>query len=1267
MQDSKSNSSLEMEDEKTPLAKHIPTRLPHDPNLGVMTKKNRSSGVRVADVFFKSNSFVGHHLSSYAHFSQSVISDTITETVPFDHENDQYRFTFQYKNIYLGAPSVIEHDGSVTDLWPNQARLRDLTYSAPLFVQVPKVLTRKLLNDTISSEENVFVGMLPIMIMSSACRLHNATEAQLIAADECIYEQGGYFIVKGHERILMGMERMCTDHVYIFPNKHNPEDLYAEVSSLEERAKKAPSQFSIHILPSNTLGKKSLRACSSYFKKEFPLGILFKALGVTKGIKDMILKRFLFTKLKPLRKRQLEELVDGIEEESFHILDQDAAYTALAKIGTSHISGEDKGTMYVEAVLEKEFLPRIGIDKSTFHIKARFLCHMVQKLLQVLFGLRPHDDHDHEKNKRTDESGPLLATIFRQSWGKINRELQIMIRKKIDGGAALKDIMISQLINTLSLSKDMCNALATGNWSAVRNSRMKTGVSQPLNRFNRQATLSHCRRNINPMPKNSVLSKPRQVHSSMWGVTCPFESPEGPGIGLVKNKALMCCVSIGFSDIWIVELIHAQKLTNELSEQTPWIVFVNGKIQGYDANDSIYWFIRNLKLQGTLPMYTSISIDRINREIYVWTDSGRKCRPLLLVENGKIKMDDDYLKQLELGEKTWEEAIGDGMIEMVDGAEQENLLVAVKKIDLERDGLKYTHAEMSDAFIIGTCASIIPYGNSDPSARLAYQCLWQEEPVLMSDSTYLKIGDIVVGDEVMTFNPDTFEVGSSKVISTLKETTNKRVYRITTISGRTIVATEDHKFMTSEGWKEVKDFDKAATKLAVSTRQLISHSHTVPDKKIILDKTKFTCLLEDTMRPSTLKLHAETAPLPLSNDSSLLPILARMFGFLILRNIGICYDGQSQLQITASNSHTIELFEEDVKRLGFQAYTPTKLWHEIHGEICHVWHVRHTGPIVSLFIALGLSVRSESIEGNLMIPEWIMNGSAAVKCEFLAGFQGRNGHEIQCNGGLCTNFVCDAVLLSAAPKHAESQRKFCSQICTLFGEFQITAEVVSAHKKRGRERIGIRIANNAKNLLRFYDSIGYRYDICKIQESGLIAEYIRYRALARPITPALDSGKISRGKRMGSFCRKIYNKMFGLMSLKKWRSEVTWKMEHLFIPIQSVELTNINKIADITTESSNHSFFAGDLFCVHNSSMSKQAASLPVTNINKRMDGMSHILWYPQKPICQTVQMDQMNYNDLPAGQNFVIALITNGGLDCFSPCRIEKGYGKSALSWQRS
>jgi len=706
-----------------------------------------SFGIRVANQLFKSKGFASHHLESYAHFVQTIIPEIVTETPPFDYENETYRFTYSFQNTYLHKPVIAEHDGTGKEITPLEARQRDLTYSSPLFIQCTKRFLHKLTGEIIESDENFFCGCIPVMVRSIQCRLYRATKERLIQAGECTYDEGGYFIVKGCEKVLIGMERMATDQVYVFPNKHDPQDLYAEISSLEERSKKAPSQFYIHILPSNTLGKRSLRGYSSYFKKEFPLGILFKALGLTTGIKELVYKDFLFEGLKPLDKKALKEMIDGIEEESHHIRTTSEAVLALAKIATTPISATDKKEVFITAVLEKEFLPRTGIDVHSYPAKVRFLAYMTQKLLQVAFGLRPHDDHDHERNKRSEESGILLASIFRQSWNKVNRELQLAIRKKLDSGAVLKEILLGQLVNNTNLTKDLTYSLSTGNWSAIRNSHMKTGVSQVLNRFNHQAVLSHLRRNMNPMPKNSALFKPRQVHCSSWGLMCNFETPEGSSIGLIKNKALTSSVTVGFSDIFISEIIHP-KLVPQLSRENPWTVLLNGKIQGFHRDDEIYHQIHSMKIKGMLSCFTGVYKNRKNREIYIWTDSGRKCRPVFIIRNKlheelesvgfsrpicetisgflgeshlEVAMTESWLQDMENGKRTWNDAVREGLIEWIDAAEQENLLICVRPEHLNTDGLPYTHAELSDAFIIGACSSIIPYANSDPSARITYQ------------------------------------------------------------------------------------------------------------------------------------------------------------------------------------------------------------------------------------------------------------------------------------------------------------------------------------------------------------------------------------------------------------------------------------------------------------------------------------------------------------------------------------------------------------------
>ena len=687
--------------------------------------------------FFKSVGFVRHHIESFTHCIQNIIPETITETVPFEHESENYRLVYRFDNCYLHKPGVVENDGKITDIYPNMARLRNFTYSSPLFIQVSKSFTKKLTGETVDSVETFFTGLIPTMVRSIQCRLYRATESECISAKECIYDQGGYFIVNGTEKILMGMERMCTNQVYVFPNKHDPDDIYSEITSIEEHAKKAPSSFYIHLIPSSSLGKKSLRAFISYFKKEFPVGILFKALGLCEGIKNVVFKQYMFKTVKGLKRRDLEILVDSIEEESFHIQTQEQAFIYLTKIATTQGSTDEKSETYIHAVLQKEFLPHIGIDDKSYGKKITFLVYMIQKLLQVYYEQRDYDDHDHEKNKRIDESGILFGNIFKQAWAKVNRELQLMVKKKMEGGANLKDITLSQLINNLSLTKDLNYCLSTGNWGVARNSKMKTGVSQVLNRFNYQATLSHCRRNINPMPKNSILSKPRQLHNSTWGNVCCSETPEGHSIGLVKNKALSNHISVAFSDIYVSELLSQQNLLKMPSEETPFIIFLNGKIKGWYANDNPYKFIRILKLNKTLPIDISVCCDYTTFEINIYTDSGRKCRPLFIVQDNRIKMTGEYLDLIKKGIKTWNDTIADGIVEMVDSGEQETLLVCVKPQYLGKDGENYTHCEISDSLIMGVCSSIIPYANSNPSARTTYQASMTKQSLSVPGLNYM--------------------------------------------------------------------------------------------------------------------------------------------------------------------------------------------------------------------------------------------------------------------------------------------------------------------------------------------------------------------------------------------------------------------------------------------------------------------------------------------------------------------------------------------------
>jgi hypothetical protein len=87
--------------------------------------------------------------------------------------------------------------------------------------------------------------------------------------------------------------------------------------------------------------------------------------------------------------------------------------------------------------------------------------------------------------------------------------------------------------------------------------------------------------------------------------------------------------------------------------------------------------------------------------------------------------------------------------------------------------------------------------------------------VLLSSGEKRRIADINIGDEVISFHPETMETSMTKVTHHYIRETTKKIYNIKTISGREIIATEDHKFMTSSGWVEVKDLIPTISKIGI--------------------------------------------------------------------------------------------------------------------------------------------------------------------------------------------------------------------------------------------------------------------------------------------------------------------------------------------------------------------------------------------------------------------------------------------------------------------
>ena len=127
----------------------------------------------------------------------------------------------KFEQIYLSKPTHWEKDGSPVPLMPNEARLRNLTYSAPLYVDITKTTQQDDEEPVEHQHAKTFIGKIPIMLRSTYCLLSGLTDRDLTELNECPLDPGGYFVVNGSEKLLIAQEKMATNTVYVFKKKES--------------------------------------------------------------------------------------------------------------------------------------------------------------------------------------------------------------------------------------------------------------------------------------------------------------------------------------------------------------------------------------------------------------------------------------------------------------------------------------------------------------------------------------------------------------------------------------------------------------------------------------------------------------------------------------------------------------------------------------------------------------------------------------------------------------------------------------------------------------------------------------------------------------------------------------------------------------------------------------------------------------------------------------------------------------------------------------
>eukprot|EP00624_Nannochloropsis_granulata_P004428 evm.model.NODE_31977_length_99932_cov_29.870142.9 len=671
--------------------------------------------------FLQLRGLMRQHIDSFNYFVNREIKDIVNAASNRELRSEaDPKFWLRYTDVQVGEPSVDDDAYVSSRITPFQCRLRDCTYSAPITVDVRYTRGRQIV-----VKRGVMIGRIPIMLRSCKCILTGLDEAKLAEKKECPYDPGGYFVVKGVERVILMQEQLSKNRVII--EEDNKGNVSASITSSTHDRKGRSNIFikngSKVYLKNNLLGD------------DVPIVVVLKAMGMQSDQEIVCMVG------------DSPEMLDAFApslEEPYHlgICTQAQALRYIgAKIRTTTQNRgpgpSGMGFAYyrrasspeeeAREVLASVILNHVPVVNFDFRTKCIFVCHVIRRVLLTHRDRSQLDDKDYYGNKRLELAGQLLSLLFEDLFKRLN----VQLKKQADQGLSkpnrTQSFDVIKCIRTDTITNGFIQAIATGNWKLQRFRMDRQGVTQVLTRLSYISCLGMMTRINSQFEKTRKVSGPRSLQPSQWGMICPADTPEGEACGLVKNLALLAhvttdeesdpirelCFDLGVEDVTLLSGAEINALSN-------YLVFLNGLIVG------CHWrplrFVRLLRLlrrKGLVAEFVSVYLHEVQRAVYIATDGGRVCRPLLVCERGVPRLTNMMMRQLSAGLLTLAELIRSGVVEYVDVNEENNCLIALAQTDLTA---KHTHVEIDPLTVLGVVAGLIPYPHHNQSPRNTYQC-----------------------------------------------------------------------------------------------------------------------------------------------------------------------------------------------------------------------------------------------------------------------------------------------------------------------------------------------------------------------------------------------------------------------------------------------------------------------------------------------------------------------------------------------------------------
>ncbi|KAI8622243.1 hypothetical protein BC830DRAFT_1163145 [Chytriomyces sp. MP71] len=698
---------------------------------------------RLVPAFLQTKGLVKQHIDSFNYFIETDLQQIVDANRKVVSDVDP-NFWLVFKKIYVAAPQVYDANRGVSrGITPMECRLRDTTYASTIFVDIEYTRSGQIIK-----KRAVEIGLMPIMLRSCRCVLVGKSPAEFADVGECPLDPGGYFIVRGTEKVILIQEQLSKNRIIVETDRTGAIGASVTSSTHEKKSK-------THVVYAKG-GKTILRHNS--LNVDIPVVIIMKAMGIEADL-------------------EIAELICGSDDEMLALLSptfEDAAKLNIAtqRQALEFIGSKVKLTMktqrfgvkrnlYEEAkeLLATTVIAHVPVDmvKGALHFrpKAVYVALMVRRTLQAIKVGGIVDDRDFVGNKRLELAGDLLSLLFEdlfKSWQvNLKRAIDANLKKKNRTNQYDASTTISQ--NSRFITDGLFRSISSGNWNVKRFKMERSGVTQVLSRLSYVSALGMLTRISSQFEKTRKVSGPRALQTSQWGMLCTSDTPEGEACGLVKNLALMAHITTNSDDSKIKELAFAlgvedlNLLTGSELYRSPltYLVFLNGILMGVHRQpDRFVGSFRKLRRNGRINPLVSIYRSIPQQTIYISSDGGRVCRPLIIVEKGKSKVTAREIENIMSGVHKFEDLVRQGRIEYLDVNEETDTNIAITEADIRYNpqddpGLHVfqplafnasvrtptsntTHLEIAPFTILGAVAGLIPYPHHNQSPRNTYQC-----------------------------------------------------------------------------------------------------------------------------------------------------------------------------------------------------------------------------------------------------------------------------------------------------------------------------------------------------------------------------------------------------------------------------------------------------------------------------------------------------------------------------------------------------------------